>query len=81
MDKIIDDNFNNPKTMEEYPNTYSEIKRNLMQNEPHKIIIIDIMDKNMKTFLKSIEVAHKFYCDVIQNYCNYIMMIKKLPEK
>ena len=82
LDKIIDDNFNNPKTMEEYPNTYSEINRNLMDNEPHTTrIIIDIMDKNMDTFLKSIEVAHKFYCDVIQSYCNYIMMIKKLPEK
>ena len=42
LDKIIDDNFNNPKTMKEYPNTYSEINRNLMDNEPHPTrIIID----------------------------------------
>ena len=44
-------------------------------------IINNIMDKNMDTFLKSIEVAHKFYCDVVQSYCNHIMMIKKLPER
>jgi hypothetical protein len=68
--------------MEEYSNTYSEINRNLMDNQTNTTRIInDIMDKNMDTFLKSIEVAHKFYCDVVQSYCNYIMMIKKLPEK
>ena len=82
LDEIIDDNFNNLKTMEEYSNTYSEKKSNLMDNQTNITRIInDIMDKNMDTFLKSIEVAHKFYCDVVQSYCNYIMMIKKLPEK
>ena len=82
LDEIIDYNFNNPKIMEEYSNTYSEKNRNLMDNQTNITRIInDIMDKNMDTFLKSIEVAHKFYCDVVQSYCNYIMMIKKLPEK
>ena len=82
LDEIIDDNFNNLKTMEEYSNTYNEKNRNLMDNQTNITRIInDIMDKNMDTFLKSIEVAHKFYCDVVQSYCNYIMMIKKLPEK
>jgi len=82
LDEIIDDNFNNPKTMEEYSNTYSEINRNLMDNPTNTTRIInDIMDKNLDTFLKSIDFAHKFYSDVIQSYCNYIMMIKKLPEK
>jgi hypothetical protein len=82
LDEIIDDNFNNPKTMEEYSTTYSEINRNLMDNQTNTTSIIkDIMDKNMDTFLKSIDFAHKFYCDVVQSYCNYIMMIKKLPEK
>ena len=82
LDEIIDDNFNNLKTMEEYSNTYSEINRNLMDNQTNTTRIInDIMDKNMDTFLKSIDLAHKFYRDVVQSYYNYIMMIKKLPEK
>ncbi|HJU60200.1 MAG TPA: MEDS domain-containing protein [Nitrososphaeraceae archaeon] len=82
LDDIIDDNFNNPKTMEEYSNTYSEINRNLMDNQTNTTRIInDIMDKNMDTFLKSIEVVHKFYCDVVQSYYNYIMTIKKSSEK
>lgn len=82
LDEIIDDNFNNPKTMEEYFNTYSEINRNLMDNQTNNTSIInDIMDKNMDTFFKSIEVTHKFYCDVVQSYRNDIMKIKKVPEK
>ena len=83
LDEIIDNNFNNPKTIEEYSNTYSEINRNLMDNKTNNTtrIVKDIMDKNMDTFLKSIEFAQKFYCDVVQSYCNYIMMIKKLPER
>ena len=80
LDEIIDENFNNPKFMEEYSNTYSEKNLNLIDNQNNTTRIInDIMDKNMDTFLKSIEVAHKFYSDVVQSYCNYIMMIKKLP--
>ncbi|HEY6588920.1 MAG TPA: MEDS domain-containing protein [Nitrososphaeraceae archaeon] len=82
LDEIIDYNFNNPKIKKGYSNTYNEKNRNLMDNQTNITRIInDIMDKNMDTFLKSIEVAHKFYCDVVQSYCNYIMMIKKLPEK
>ena len=82
LDEIIDYNFNNPKIKKEYSNTYNEKNRNLMDNQTNITRIInDIMDKNMDTFLKSIEVAHKFYYDVVQSYCNYIMMIKKLPEK
>ncbi len=82
LDDIIDENFNNPKFMEEYSNTYSEKDLNLIDNQNNTTRIIkDIMDKNMDTFLKSIEVAHKFYSDVVQSYCNYIMMIKKLPKK
>ena len=40
-------------------------------------IINDIIDKNMDTFLKSIEFAQKFYFDVVQSYYNYLMTIKK----
>ena len=82
LDEIIDDKFNNPKTMEEYSNTYSEINRNLMDNQTNTTSIInDIMDRNMDTFIKSIEVTHKFYCDVVQSYRNDIMKVKKVPEK
>ena len=66
----------------EYSNTYNEINRNVMDNQTNtRRIINDIMGKNMDTFLKSIELAHKFYCDVVQSYCNYIMMIKNGTEK
>jgi hypothetical protein len=40
-------------------------------------IINDIIDKNMDTFLKSIEFAQKFYFDVVQSYYNYVMKINK----
>ncbi len=82
LDEIIDDNFNNPKTMEEYSNTYSEINRNLMDNQTNTTRIInDIMDNNMDTFLKSIEFASKFYSGVVQSYYNYIKTISKSSER
>jgi hypothetical protein len=40
-------------------------------------IINNIMDKNMDTFIRSIETTQKFYREVVQSYSNYIMMIKK----
>ena len=77
LDDIIYNNFNSLKTIEEYSNTYSDINRNLMDNPTNNTRIIDdIIDKNMDTFIKSIEFAHKFYCDVVQSYYNYIMMLK-----
>ena len=82
LDEIIYHYLNNSKTMKEYSNTYSELNRNLMDNQTDTTRIInDIMDKNMDTFLKSIEFAHKFYFEVIQSYYNYIMGIKKSTEK
>ena len=78
LDEIIDDSFNSPMTMEEYSKTCSEINRNLLYNRNNSTRIINnIMNKNMDTFLKSLEIAQKFYRDVVQSYCNYIMMIKK----
>jgi hypothetical protein len=44
-------------------------------------IIDDIIDKNMDTFLQSIEFAHKFYFDVVQSYYNYIMKINKVSDR
>ena len=73
--------MNNSKTIEEYSNTCSEQNRYLMNNQINNTRIInDIMDKNMDTFLKSIEFAHKFYFDVVQSYYNYIMTIKKSSD-
>jgi hypothetical protein len=81
LDEIIDDSFNNPKTMEEYSNTCSEINQNRMNNQNNTTgIINNIMDKNMDTFLKSIEITQKFYRDVVKSYCNSIKGIKKFPE-
>ena len=82
LDGIIYHNLNNSKTIEKHSNAYREINQNLMDNQTNTIRIInDIMDKNMDTFLKSIEFAHKFYFDVVQSYYNYIMMIKKSSER
>jgi hypothetical protein len=82
LDDILSYNLNNSKTMEEYSNTYSEISRYLMNNQTNTTKIInDIMDKNMGTFIKSIEFAHKFYFDVVQSYYNYIMTIKKSSDR
>jgi hypothetical protein len=44
-------------------------------------IINDIIDKNLDTFLKSIEFAHKFYYDVVQSYYNYVGKINESPER
>ena len=44
-------------------------------------IINDIIDKNMDTFLKSIEFAHKFYYDVVQSYYDYVVKINKSPDR
>ena len=82
LDEIIYHYLNNSKTMKEYSNTYSELNRNLMDNQTDTTRIInDIMDKNMDTFLKSIEFAHKFYLNVVQSYYNYIMGIKKSSDR
>ena len=78
VDEMIYHNLNDSKTEEEYSNLYSNTNRNLMDNQTNTTRIInDIMDKNMDTFLKSIEFAHKFYFDVVQSYYNYIKMRKK----
>ena len=83
LDDMIYQNLNNSKTGEVYSKTYSELNRNLLDNQTNTTpsLINDIIDKNMDTFLKSIEFTHKFYYDVIQSYYNYIMTIKKLSEK
>jgi ubiquinone/menaquinone biosynthesis C-methylase UbiE len=83
LDDIIYHNLKNSKTIEEYSNICNEKNQYQMNNQTNTTtrIINDIIDKNMDTFLKSIGFAHKFYCDVVQSYYNYIMMNKKLPEK
>jgi hypothetical protein len=69
--------------MEEYPNTSNEINRYQMINQTDTTtrIINEIIDKNMDTFLKSIEFAQKFYSDVVQSYYNYIMNINKSSDR
>ena len=60
--------------MEEYSNTCNEINpysRNNQTDTTTTRIINEIIDKNMNTFLKSIEFAQKFYSDVVQSYYNY----------
>jgi hypothetical protein len=83
LDDIISFNLNNSKIMEEYSNTSNEINRYQMINQTDTTtrIIKEIIDKNMDTFLKSIEFAQKFYSDVVQSYYNYIMNINKSSER
>jgi hypothetical protein len=44
-------------------------------------IINDSIDKNMDTFLKWIEFAHKFYYDLVQSYYDYVVKINKSPPR
>ena len=83
LDDIISYNLNNSKIMEEYSNTSNEINRYQMINQTDTTtrIINEIIDKNMDTFLKSIEFAQKFYSDVVQSYYNYIMNINKSSDR
>ena len=83
LDDIISYNLNNSKIMEEYSNTCNEINRYQMNNQTDTTtrIINEIIDKNMDTFLKSIEFAQKFYSDVVQSYYNYIMNINKSSDR
>ena len=84
LDDIISYNLNNSKNMEEYSNTSNEINRYQMINQTDTTttrIINEIIDKNIHTFLKSIEFAQKFYSDVVQSYYNYIMNINKLSNR
>jgi hypothetical protein len=83
IDDIISYNLNNSKIMEEYSNTSNEINLYQMINQTDTTtrIINEIIDKNMDTFLKSIEFAQKFYSDVVQSYYNYIMNINKSSDR
>jgi hypothetical protein len=84
LDDIISYNLNNSKIMEEYSNTCNEINQHQRNNQTDTTttrIINEIIDKNMDTFLKSIEFAQKFYSDVVQSYYNYIMNINKPSDR
>ncbi len=82
LDDIIYHNLNNSKTIEEYSKIYDNTNRNLMNNQTNNTRMIDdIINKNMDTFIKSIEFANKFYFDVVQSYYNYIMRINKSAER
>jgi hypothetical protein len=83
LDDIIYSNLNNSKTMEEYSNTFNEINQYQMNSQTDNTtrILNDIIDKNMDTFLKSIEFAHKFYSDVFKSYYSYIMKINKSSDR
>ena len=77
MNKIFEYNLNNLISMERYSKRYSKIKRNIIDNQTNTTRIIDdIVVRNMDTFIKSIELVHKFYFDVFQSYYNYITMLK-----
>ena len=84
LDNIISYNLNNSKIMEEYSNTCNEINQYQRINQTDTTttrIINEIINKNMDTFLKSIEFAQKFYSDVVQSYYNYIMNINKSSDR
>jgi len=77
LNKIFDCNLNNLISMEKYCKRYSKINRNLIDNQTNTTRLIDdIVVRNMDTFIKSLELVHKFYLDVLQSYYNYITMLK-----
>jgi len=82
LQEILDCNLNNLMSIEKYSKTYGKINRNLLDNQTNTIRIIDdIVVKNMDTFIKSIDLVHKFYFDVIQSYYNYITKLKNPSYK
>ena len=82
LQDILDYNLNNLMSIEKYSKTYGKINRNLLDNQTNTIRIIDdIVVKNMDTFIKSLELVHKFYFDVIQSYYNYITKLKNPSYK
>lgn len=77
LNKIFECNLNNLISMESYSKRYSKINRNIIDNQTNTTRIIDdIVVRNMDTFIKSLELVHKFYFDVLQSYYNYITMLK-----
>jgi len=82
LNEILDCNLNNLVSIEKYSKTYHKINRNLLDNQLNTTKIIDdIVVKNMDTFIKSIELIHKFYFDVLQSCNNYITMFKNESYK
>ena len=77
LNKIFEYNLNNLLSMDKYSKTYSKINRNVIDTQINTTKIIDdIVIRNMDTFIKSLELVHKFYFDVLQSYYNYITMLK-----
>jgi len=77
LNKIFESNLNNLISMEKYSQRYNKINRNLLDNQTNTTRIIDnIVVNNMDTFIKSLELVHKFYFDVFESYCKYITMVK-----
>jgi hypothetical protein len=82
LHEILDSDMNNLMSTEKYSKTYGKMNRELLDNQTNTIRIIDdIVVKNMDTFIKSIELIHKFYFDVIQSYYNYITKLKNPTDK
>ena len=81
LKEILDCNLNN-LISEKYSKAYRKVNRNLLDNQLDTTKIIDdIVVKNMDTFIKSIELVHKFYFDVLQSCYNYITMFKNESYK
>ena len=82
LHEVLDRNLNNSVSIEKYSKAYRKINRNLLDNQINTTKIIDdIIVKNMDTFIKSIELVHKFYFDVLQSCYNYITLFKKESYK
>jgi hypothetical protein len=56
---------------------FRKINQNLIDNQVNTTKTINgVIDSKLDTFIKSIDVAHKFYSDIINSYCNYLRNIK-----
>lgn len=77
LDDILYSNLNNIRNLQRYSEVYRDLNRNMRDTQiDNEKIINHIMGKNMDTFIHSIEIARKFYLDVINSYCNYFKLFK-----
>jgi hypothetical protein len=65
--------FTNTEQFIEYQLEMKNMYRTLMSNRDETIKIVDnIINKNLDTFIKSIEITQKFYKDIIESYLKYV---------
>lgn len=82
LDEIFNHNLNNLSKIEKHSDACNTSNQNIVDNQFDSMKIIHyIVDKNIDTFIKSLELANKFYFDVFESYRKYIRNFKNLNDK